>query len=280
MEPNERQKLSILSALDRHYLLSSEQIRRVLGFSPKSYKKVIRLMYWLFLNGYVRRDQVPEKTAFQKPYYYALAEKGRLYLARRGMTSLDSKRDKHGKLDLSHGHISHALATTDVMLAAETAVRTGKVQIGRMFHDRQLKQRASRVRYEGEEIYISPDAWIEFYFPDQTQDAVAFEVDMGSEHVSRWRQRCRGMLAWSDGPYQRVFETEALVVAVRANTAERARQLRHWTQLELTRLGREEARTLFLFSAADPVDDPEYFYFGRHWRHPFDHTPRPLLEVE
>lgn len=270
----------VLAALARHYMLSNDHIRRVLQYSPASAKYIIKLTHSLHQERYVFRDKQPSKTPMGIPYFYLLSGRGQDYLDARGILSLHTVRDRNGERDLSRGYIDHTWAIADISVAAELAAGTGKVAISRQLHERELKHLAAKVKYKGEEIYVSPDLWIEFDFPDGTQSAVSFEVDMGTEHVSRWRQKVRGILSWTEGPYQKLFETQSLTVAVWANSPHRALQLRHWTELELKAQDKKSSAPLFLFTAQNPNDNPEYFYFGSHWRHPFDETLRPLLEVE
>jgi hypothetical protein len=87
-------------------------------------------------------------------------------------------------------------------------------------------------------------------------------------------------LSCGRGPYQRIFHTTSLLVAVVATPGtRRAIQLLIWTQEELDRLqATERERELFMFTPLPPDSTPDELFFGDCWRLPFDSRPTSLLQ--
>jgi hypothetical protein len=89
----------------------------------------------------------------------------------------------------------------------------------------------------------------------------------------------RGLLGFASGPYQEVFQTRSLTIAVVATSGDhRLLQLIRWTESELALLKEESQGDLFVFTGVAPESTPADLFTARRWYQPFGEQPVALLD--
>ncbi len=269
----------ILRAIARYHLLTAEQILR-LGIIGVTEKYVYGQLKHLSVNGYL---QMSDSQFRGVRNVWALTEKGRHHLLEQGL-SVDSK--THHKPPKSI-MLAHRIAVNDVLIAFDLLARhEPRFVVLELVNETTLTRRAVKVNLSnGAVMGYAPDAWIHFAV-DGKEGAVALEVDRGTEEQKVWRRKIDAILAYTaDQPslYEQQFGLPYLTMAVIAVPGDvpielRARNLHHWTDMELKRLDKENWKTLFKVRPATPAtDDPNDLLLTACWRHPGETEPTPLI---
>ncbi len=273
---------AMLQAVFRYYFLSSRQVCRLL-YSTGSLSYVQTKLKHLTDSGLLQRIWLPRPEAHgSAPSVFTLARKGLNYLERAGV-DVDRRRYRPSE-QRAHTYLflDHTLAVNDVLISAELLSRTQpRIQTARMLHERDLKRRPVYVQDDdGRSICVVPDGWIDLRVRGEYQVCLALELDRGTEEQKVWRRKVRGLTAFANGPYQEIFQTKSLTVAVVATTGDRRLlQLLRWTESELTALRAQAQGDLFVFTAVPPSPAPmPDLFFTRRWYQPFGEQPVSLLD--
>ncbi len=274
---------AILQALFRYHYLTSQRICRLL-YSKGSGSLVRSRMKRLVDAEYCIPVFLPSRVrGGSAPTVYTLARKGLNYLR-------DQDIDVHKrfrlieKREVSYLFLTHTLAVNDFLMGAELLARqTPAVVVHELRHELDLKRQPLKVKLaDGTQDSYTADGWLDFHLTTTTgreRVCIALELDRGSENVSKWRHKVRKILAASKGPYQELFGTAALTVAVVATPGQKRRDdLQRWTEAELTAAGEQREADLFRFTAAAPETEPPTLLLSPCWTRPFERKLRPLLE--
>jgi hypothetical protein len=185
---------------------------------------------------------------------------------------------------LSDPFLRHTLALNDVLIAAEClAAVHPRIELVAVRHERSLKHQPVRVMLPtGRERIVIPDGWLDWRLDGRFQACICLELDRGTQGQKAWRDKLAALVAFANGPYQHIFETSALTIAVVTPGGERRMsQLLAWTEAELRILGQEQMRELFVFAGLDAaVTSPEFLFLDPVWTVPLSRQQVPLLWLE
>jgi len=245
-----------LLALGRYSYLTARQCTTLL-FSPGSLTHVQATLKGLAEGEYAQRLFLPRPTPHGRaPAVYTLARRGRSYLAAAGVDVSVRLRPAE-EAGRSYLHLGHTLAVGDLLIALEVLCR----------------------RVPG----VIPDGWadVRVAMPDGIdRQCIAFELDRGTHEQRAYRRKVAAILDAAAGPYQALFGTDLLTVAVVATPgAGRVRELMRWTAAALAARGEEAQAGLFRFTGL-PVagTDPVTFFCGPSWHGLDSPHPAPLIE--
>lgn len=271
---------SLLHAAFRFYYLSSRQACR-LFYSSGSLTYVQTKLKTLNDVGLLQRIWLPRPSPHgSAPSVYTLARKGLNYLRAQGVDVARRYRPSEQN-DRSYLFLAHTLAVNDVLISAELLSRhVPEVQLAHMLHERDLKRAPLQVQdNDGRSITVVPDGWLDFRVNGSFQACLALELDRGTEEQKAWRRKVRGLLGFASGPYQEVFKTRSLTIAVVTTTGDhRLLQLIRWTESELALLKEESQGDLFVFTGVAPESTPADLFTARRWYQPFGEQPVALLD--
>jgi hypothetical protein len=153
-----------------------------------------------------------------------------------------------------------------------------------------LKSKAPVVSIEDrggrEQIKVVPDAWLKFELLTNGQhdsfQPVLLEIDRGTEYQTSFKRRIAARLAFvkRDGEYQRLFHTEAVMIAyLTTGSSAHLASLREWTREVLVEQGRESYADLFRFCKMGRSSiTPGRLFADPPWIGLSDNTPLYLLE--
>ena len=267
--------------------LSVEQVTR-LGFSQGSRTHVYDKLADMAARGLLWTVKHRRRFGTKSLYVYTLSYAAIRYLAAQG----DDVPERYHRTEIagvSDLYLDHTLAVNDFFIGLELLEReTPSLHVEERLHEFELKKRATNVAFspEGDRTLstttVIPDGWANITVGvagNGYRTCVALELDRGSHKSRRFKQKIAAILAWSRGPYQRIFQTTSLLVAVVATPGtKRAIQLLTWTQEELERLNAtQDEREQFVFTPLPPDSPPDELFFGDCWRLPFDSRPTSLL---
>jgi hypothetical protein len=271
---------NLLRAAFRYYYLSSRQACR-LFYSFGSLTYVQTKLKSLTDAGFLQRIWLPRPSPHgSAPSVYTLARRGLNHLRGQGLDVSRRYRPSEQN-ERSYLFLAHTLAVNDVLIGAELLSRyTQSVQLARVLHERDLKRSPLRVEdNDGRYITVVPDGWLDFRVNGSYQACLAVELDRGTEEQKAWRRKVRGLLAFANGPYQEVFQTRSLTIAVVATSGDqRLLQLIRWTENELALLKEESQGDLFVFTGIAPQSAPTDLFTATRWFQPFGEKPVALLE--
>ncbi len=285
---------TMLRLVNRYHLATAEQICRVL-YKPSMVTIVRGKLSHLADAGYLLRNEGFQRQFAPGPIVYSVGPKGKTYLA--GLKEAVPERLRKGVVTTyGYTHLRHALGVTDVLIAADGAVKgRTDVRIHTMLHEHALHRKGVRVTLpDGTKEPVKPDAWIDFRIKkDQWyQSGIAIEFDRGTEHQPAWRKKVAALLEWTKKPlgpdgmpgpslYEQAFDTSSLTIAIITTAGEeRLKQVIRWTEAELTRAQARAAAPMFWVTTCDPATTkPDGLFFGPVWQSPFNPAPQPLLRV-
>lgn len=277
-------KRTILVVLARYHYLTARQCTRLL-YAATSLTRVQMLLKELADDGYCQRLFLPRPSPHGRvPAVYTLGRAGRVHLATLGIDVparlRPSEETKHAYLFLDH-----TLAVNDALISmALLARRVPAITIRQMRHERDLRRTPiAVVTPDGKRASVIPDGWLDLRvaMPDGLyRSCIALEVDRGTTEQRAFRRKVARWVAATGGPYQSVFGTDLLTVAIVATPGEgRAEQLLRWIAAELTALHRADAADLFRVTSVDAAAvDPATVYCGPVWCRCDRETPVPLIE--
>lgn len=272
-----------LLALARYGYLTARQCTTLL-FSPGSLTHVQATLKGLVEGEYAQRLFLPRPTPHGRaPAVYTLARRGRSYLAAAGVDVPVRLRpaEEAGRSSL---HLGHTLAVGDLLIALEVLCRrVPRVTIARMLHERALKRLPIPVAGPGSRGGVIPDGWadVRVAMPDGIdRQCIGFELDQGTHEQKAYRRKAAAWIDAAAGPYQEVFGTDLLTVAVVATPgAGRVRELMRWTAAELAARGEEAQAGLFRFTGLPVAQtDPVAFFCSPSWHGLDIPRPAPLIE--
>lgn len=284
-------QVTIAAALARYHFLTTPQVQR-LFFSPASLRHAQRLVSGLADAGFcerLKRHRL-ERSGSVAPVY-GLTGKARAQLEGMGIEVRRRFRPSEERR-LTDDRLAHTLALNDILITIERfCSRFPQVTIDEFVHERNMPRvKVSFLDAKGQPSTraVIPDGWIKLFVTGSARPemCLAIECDRGTlKSETRWREKVRGLLAWSRGPYQDTFGTRSLTVLIVATPGERRKQqLVRWTEAELRTLGEEHAPgagELFSFTGLPMADiPPETFFLAPCWTVPFDGAPRRLLGKE
>src|SRR5205823_2243658 len=120
-------------------------------------------------------------------------------------------------------------------------------------HDRDLQRSPIHVEVASAEkletIAVIPDGWVDLRLAGVGRICLALELDRGTIEQKDWRRKVRGLVAYSQGPYQQAFQTNSLTIAVvvapgRQAPKKRLQDLLVWTERELEAIGTRDQADL------------------------------------
>lgn len=277
-------KRAILIVIARYYFLTALQGTRLL-YAATSLTRVQMLLKELADDGYCQRLFLPRPSPHGRvPAVYTLGRAGRAHLAALG---IDVPARLRPSAERGHAYLflDHTLAVNDALIAAALLSRTiPAITIQQMRHERDLRRTPIAVTTpDGGHASVIPDGWLDLRvtMPDGVyRSCIAVEIDRGTTEQRAFRRKVAHWIAATGGPYQSVFGTDLLTVAIVATPGEgRAEQLLRWIAAELTALHRADAADLFLVTSVDmAAADPATLYCGPVWRRCDRETPVPLIE--
>ncbi|MGW1713244.1 replication-relaxation family protein [Streptomyces sp. NPDC002156] len=264
----------ILSAVNRLQYMTAAQVSRLVypGLHDENRYAQRRLRRLAEAGYLLRLRELPAPRVGSAPHVFTLADRGRQYLAGRGVglaSTYYRPSEEHRKAQ-DNPFMEHTLAAVDVLVTAECLCREFSVSMPRLLTERQLKRSPLRVQPAGHldapRMAVIPDAWFQLTAVGQDTVSIALELDRSTEHQKHWRRKVASLTAWATGPYREAFETDNLTVAVVVPTSARRAQLSDWTCQELDAIGHPELADIFLFNEASPVDtDPFEYFFSLRW---------------
>lgn len=277
-------KRALLAAVGRYFYLTARQTTRLL-YAAGSLTRVQTLLKELADDGYCQRLFLPRPSAHGRvPAVYTLGRLGRTHLAALGV-DVPVRLRPSAEREHRYLFLDHTLAVNDCLIALDLlARRVTAITIRTMLHERTLRRMPIVVRdADGREASVIPDGWLDLRvtLPDGTyRTCIALEIDRGTTEQRAFRAKVARWVAAADGPYQEIFGTDLLTVAIVATPGEgRADELLRWIATELTSLRRPDAADLFLVTAVDVAAvDPATLYCGPVWRRCDQEAPAPLIE--
>src|SRR4051794_12778252 len=270
---------AILCALHRFSYLTSEQAGRLLYPKARDSARYVReRLRPLVKDEYVLRlGALPKPSTGGAPFVFTLGRRGRQYLATCGIEVEPYYRpSEEQEKARNNPYMFHTLAAIDVLISAELLCRDDdRLSCPRMLNERELKRKAVRVELPNREgaserrskRAVIPDGWFELEVAgDEVPTSIALELDRGTEGPKHWRDKVAALVAWIDGPYNTLFATDNITVAVVTGTDRRRDVMRLWTNAELNALQRGDLAGIFLFTSANPVTTPpRSFFFDDLW---------------
>lgn len=279
--PNSKD-IETVKALNRYFLLSAEQVRR-LFYGAGSIKWAKGRLKLLADNDYASALKVTRTdNRGNAAFVYRLGPEG-LKLCR----SLDEPVPRRLRLyqrSDSEYYVPHTLAINDVLISADLLGRAqAAVSVVDLVHEKQMT--AIRVptgggQHEG----VITDGILTFGITSsdgEYEQTFFIEVDMGSK-AGRWKRKIRKLIAYGSGPYTQHYDTPFFTVAVITPNGEAHMQnLRHWTADVLAEDGLQGTtwEHSFVFTAAPAATTaPPLFWLGESWYRPFAAAPLRLME--
>ncbi len=273
-----RKDIETIKALNRYFLLSAEQVRRLFyGEGSIQYAKARCKL--LADHGYV----TVLTNAATKGYVYRLGPAG-LKLLR----TLDEEVPRRLRLYQSSDSeyfVPHTLAINDVLIAADMLEQTQQaVTVIDLVHEKHMA--AIKVPTGGgREQGVITDGILTFGINaggEEFEQTFFLEIDMGSK-AGRWKRKIRRLIAYGSGPYKKHSDTPFFTVAVITPLGEQHRRnLQHWTADVLIEDHRKGSNweASFLFTAHPAATTPpETFWLGATWYEPFSATPTRLMAM-
>jgi hypothetical protein len=277
----------LLLAIARHHALSVSQAAYACGYAVRTettegseshvHENLLRMMG----HGYLRRVTPMERNL--KPMYL-LDARGKRYLAAMGVP-YDEKTGNTPPIGI---HLSHRQAVTWVLLKIE---KSG-YPILEMRNEWQLSRESVRLSLaDGTKVNYAPDAWVKLLIDDE-EISIAIELDRGTEEQKVWRQKVLQMVAFTSRdsagkfPFQELFGTDRIRFAVAVapgaigvrDPEVRARNLVHWTQLELAKHEKLAWAEKFFIRPLDAsLATPDDILFQPCWAHPGGTELVPLI---
>jgi Replication-relaxation len=251
----------LLHSFRRYTYLTVDQVT-ALHFSSGSAKYVNEVLKKLTENKYLARL---DRQTVNSRYIYCLGIRGIRFLRTLGMEVNSFHPSDHTQH--SHMHMSHWLATTDFLIAAEKlpGVRLD-IELAALYHDLTLKRMLTG--------RVVPDGFIDFLVSHE-RTSVWLELDRATEEQGDIRRKARAIVEWCNQFYTQTFGTQSINIAFVAHENKRARQLYHWITLELE--GEREINW-FLFSTLPPGKlDPIHTFLHPIWKRHEEESLVPLL---
>ncbi len=255
------------------HLATAEQLTR-LHYSPGTLKTVKQRLKTLTDNGYVQADSVPTRQ-YKSPYFYSLGAKGIQYLESIGIDVPQSFRESK-EVGQHYLFIQHALELNDVLVAASLLHTVApSCTLAAFVHERTLKRRPYVAMWQEngktQTQRLTPDAFLDFRVTTdngQRRIPVLLEQDRGTEGQEHFRRRLRAYLVMlKKGDYQHYLGVKAVTIAFSTFAGElRLKQMRDWTQSELTAIGAPSSiGSLFLFATLERPLEPRRVWVEPHW---------------
>lgn len=279
-------KQALLVAIGRYFYLTARQCTRLL-YAETSLTRVQALLKELADDSYCQRLFLPRPTPHGRvPAVYTLERLGRASLAAMGVDVPTRLRPSEAR-EHKYLFLDHTLCVNDCLIAMEVLSRRApQIAIRTMLHERTLRHMPIAVTDpDGRQASVIPDGWLDLRvtLPDGAyRTCLALEIDRGTTEQRAVRRKVARWVAAADGPYQEVFGTDLLTVAIVATPGrERADELLRWIAAELGSLHRPDAADLFFVTSVDAASvDPATLYCGPVWRRCDQEAPVPLIDEE
>lgn len=275
---------ALLHAVYAYHFLTVSQATRLL-YSRGSLVYVRSKLRALSQQGYLEWLRLPTTGQGNAPLIYTLARKGIRHLQAMGYTDFARFRPSEQR-EHSYFFLQHTLRVNDCLIAAALLEEVSPhIRLAEMRHERALKRAPVYVEVsagEGkkERIGVIPDGWLDFHIRGQERMSVVWELDRGTVTEERdFKRKLRGLLAFADGPYQKVYGSEAISIAF-ATTAgvHRLQRMRVWCEQALTAENAKGHADLFLFTLLPEGElDPKRLFLSAIWEQPFSSSPVALL---
>ncbi len=273
---------AILRSVYHYHFLTALEICR-LFYDPDSLKFVRGKLKRLSETGYLHRLLLPTVGLGKPAFVYTLARKGINYLKAAGFDEFE--RFHPSEQEHAFLFMRHTLAVNDFIIAAECLrdEEPGMV-LADFAHERNLKKTPVTVTtYQNEKVGVIPDAWLDFHLRGKLRVSIVLELDRGTVQQKAFMRKLRGLLAYSQGPYQEFWNSDALTIAFATTAgARRCEQMRRWCEAMLKEAHHEDEADIFLFTALNEneVWSPQTLFLSLIWRQPFTKSPIALLGVE
>jgi hypothetical protein len=272
----------LLQAIYQFHMLRAEQQCRLLGYSPRSEKRVQALDKDLVDHRYLQEEWPPTRKLRSK-YVYVLGEEGIAYLKERDYDISNSLRASQ-ELGKDYAHITHLLELNDVLISAVLLKQHAPLCYLECFiHDRELKRRPCTVTWHGKKLDIIPDAFLDVRvsLPDgkKRRLPILLEHDRNSEFGEGFRKKVRGLIALvKSEAYKDRFGVNAITIAFTTFTGDQRRdRMREVVRQELG----SDLKTLghlFVFTSQQQPPDPKHLWLNPCWYTPFmDDKPVAIL---
>ncbi len=255
------------------HLATAEQLCR-LHYSEGSIKMVKKRLKTLTDNGFIQADSVPTRQ-YKSPYFYTLGAKGIQYLESIGIDVPQSFRESK-EVGQHYLFVQHALELNDIIITANLLRKVAPIYIlANFIHERTFKRYPYTASWQEhgktQTQRLVPDAFLDFRVTTasgQRRIPILLEHDRGTEGQDHFRRRLRAYLVLlKKGDYQQYLGVKAVTVAFSTFAGElRVKQMRDWTQSELTAIGAPSAvSSLFLFGAFMQPLDPRRVWLEPCW---------------
>ena len=273
---------AIICSVYRYHFLTAIQVCR-LFYDPDSLKFVRSKLKRLTDLGYLHRLLLPTVSLGKPAFIYTLGRKGINYLRSAGFEDFHRFRPS-GQEEHSYFFLRHTLAVNDFLIAAECLRDSVPgVVLADFAHERDLKKTPVVVKTKADEkVGVIPDAWLDFHLDGKLRVSVILELDRGTVQQKPFARKLRGLLAYSQGPYQEFFGSDALTIAFACTAGpHRCEQMRRWCEDVLKETKSEQDSEIFLFTSLeeDQEWDPKTLFLDPIWHQPFSKTPVALLGV-
>lgn len=282
--------MQCMRLLAEYHYLTVSQLLTLRTLSKNSLSTEQPRLKKLTEQGYLIRRHVgrADGSPGNSQYVYTLSTKGQHALDD-GAPEFSRVR-KSVVSELSMPFMLHTLAMNDFCIAARLLPRfVPAITLAGWYHDLTLKRQPIKVRMplgKPYEVTVIPDAWLDFRMtvPDRAKPVrrrcVLLELDRGSEHVSRYKNKVAALYAYAASDAYRQFYGTNLCLVAFATTAgdDRLFQMKQWCEQVVTELGIEEDANLYRYAAIPEGElDPQEVFCGEMWYKPFEDEPVPLL---
>lgn len=280
---------AVIQAVYRYQSLTTQQIVKACGYSPKSIERVGRLAKQLVNNDYLLARPHPT-TRGKSPLVYILARKGINYMKSAGCDVKEYFRPSSEE-ERSYLFNKHTLAVNDVLISATNLNKSSSdYSLTNFTHERVLKQTPYRVKFvrdgKNEIAVLIPDAYMLFVGctenKDDKQIPILLELDRNTTEQKSFRKNLRARIEFmkSEG-YKQLLgtHTATFAYAVAEGGTKRCTELRSWARKEFAETKESGwLPKLFLFSPLPRELEPKTLFLEKVWYTPFeDDTPVALL---
>jgi hypothetical protein len=270
--------IETVRALNRYFLLSAEQVRRLFyGKGSITWAKDrLRL-----LTKYEYASVLDNKAKGE--YVYRLGPEG-LKLCRKLDEPVPRRLRLYQSSD-SEYYVPHTLAINDVLISADLLARTQQaVTVLDLIHEKQMaaiKVPVGGGRMEG----VITDGILTFSIVEggeKFEQTFFLEIDMGYRRT-RWMTKVCRLISYGKEAYKKHYDTPFFTVAVITPLGEaHLRNLKRWTEDVFTEDGLRGTaiEKSFVFTAAPAATiHPASFWLGTSWLEPFSDIPLRLIET-
>lgn len=261
-----QRQLRLLTLVGQLTIGTVQQINAVY-YKPSTETTTADLLRDLAKEGYLLKDGIRLSREGHETLVYRLKNKGYRFLIREGLPTerirpSDYSPSKHDlesvDLVIKALELRKSYPNLNITFKTEPALRRNKITVGN--------------------IGVVADTWIRFQRPPTGEYALSFERERIIKYNQRFEQKLQAYLQVSrDEAYQRLFETDVLLVVYLANGVRECNALLRRAEGYLAQIKAERQGVMFLFGAYHPSVSAEELYFSQSFYRPFQANPISIL---